>query len=70
MRPALRGALTLTRSADDWRKRLITAAILAGAAVASAGLAFSPFLTLGAVVGAVLTLFALTKPLALVGLML
>ncbi|MBR9991389.1 MAG: O-antigen ligase family protein [Gemmatimonadetes bacterium] len=70
MRLALRGALTLTRSADDWQKRLITAAILAAAAVASAGLALSPFLTLGAVVGAVLTLFALTKPLALVGLML
>ena len=60
----------LSASADDWQRWLIAAAVLAAIPVASAGLAHSPFLTIGVVVGALLTIFALTKPLALVGLML
>ncbi|HSJ32647.1 MAG TPA: O-antigen ligase family protein [Longimicrobiales bacterium] len=49
---------------------LLPAALLATAAVVSLAAAHSPFLAMGAVVGALLTVFALTRPLAIVGLML
>ncbi|HEX2167129.1 MAG TPA: hypothetical protein VHG09_07805 [Longimicrobiales bacterium] len=72
MRFALPATLDLSRSAGtgNWQTWLLAAAVTAGSIIASAGLAFSPFLTIGAVVGALLTIFALTQPLALVGLML
>jgi O-antigen ligase len=63
-------ALSLPGSYADWQRWLLAAAVLAASVVASLGLAHSPFLTMGATVGALLTIFALTKPLALVGLML
>ena len=54
--------------------RLTQAAILmaltGSVALLSVALAWSPFLTLGVVIGALLTVFALMQPLALVGLML
>ena len=46
------------------------AAVAAVVVVVSYGLAVSPFLTIGTVIGALLTVFALTRPIALVGLML
>lgn len=46
------------------------AAVIGTAVLVSYGLASSPFLTMGAVVGGLLTIFALTRPLAIVGLML
>jgi O-antigen ligase len=70
MRFARPAVLDLPGTAADWQRWLFAAAVLGGAAVTSAGLARSPFLTIGAVIGALLTVFALTKPLALVGLML
>lgn len=63
-------ALTLPRAPADWQRWLLAAAVLAASILASVGLAFSPFLTIGAVIGALLTVFALTRPLAIVGLML
>lgn len=69
MRLAMRDTLTLsaTGPVERW---LLALAVLVTAALASIGLARSPFLTIGAVAGALLTVFALKKPLALVGLML
>lgn len=69
MRLALPDPLTLpsTGAMERW---LVSAGVLVIAALASVGLAHSPFLTIGTVVGALLTVFALKKPLALVGLML
>src|SRR5690606_29378270 len=49
---------------------LLAAAVLGGSAILSIGLAASPFVMVGLVVGSLLTLFALTQPLALIGLML
>jgi O-antigen ligase len=49
---------------------LLGAGIVAGAVVIGAGAGAVPFLTMGVVVGALLAVFALTKPLALVTLML
>lgn len=48
----------------------LAGAVTAGAGLVSFGLAYSPFLALGTAVGAVLTIFALKQPLALIGLML
>jgi O-antigen ligase len=49
---------------------LIAAATITGAAVVGVGAASAPFLTMGAVLGLLLAVFALTRPIALVGLML
>jgi O-antigen ligase len=49
---------------------LAAAAVAVGAVVIGAGAASAPFLTMGVVLGALLTVFALTQPLVLVGVML
>jgi O-antigen ligase len=54
----------------DWRVWILPSALVGTAAVVSLLLAHSPFLAMGAVAGGLLTLFALTRPLAIVGLML
>ena len=59
-----------TALAGDRTSWPVAGAVGAGAGLLSFGLAYSPFLALGTAVGAVLTLFALTQPLALIGLML
>ena len=67
----MKGATTGFREFPlDLQAWLVPAAVVAGALLLSLGLAYSPFLTVGLAVGAVLTLFALTQPLALILLML
>jgi O-antigen ligase len=66
---AARFALPLAER-HDWRGWLFPAGLAGTAAVVSLALAYSPFLAMGAVAGGLLTLFALTRPLAIVGLML
>lgn len=70
MRNTLIADLTLAGRSIGPREWILVPAVIGGAAVVSVALALSPFLALGAVIGGVLTLFALTRPLALVGLML
>lgn len=67
MRAARLNVRTLPGDGAAWR---LGGALVAGSAALSAGLAWSPFLTIGTAAGAVLTMFALTQPLALIGLML
>lgn len=64
------GDLTVAGRTFGAREWLLVPAVLAGAVVISIALAHSPFLALGAAIGGILTVFALTRPLALVGLML
>jgi O-antigen ligase len=54
----------------DVRTALVATGAVAGTAFLSVGLAFSPFLTVGAVTGTLLMVFAMMQPLAVVGLML
>lgn len=64
--------VTTTLPAQRWDARsvLIVAGLAVTVLLLSIGLAFSPFLTLGAATGLVLTVFAIMQPLVVVGLML
>lgn len=63
-------AARLTSVAGDRRSWPLAGAVTAGTGFVSVGLAHSPFLALGTALGAMLSVFALTQPLALIGLML